>query len=506
MKNKRPAAEDGSKPEDVASLGRFAKSKIETLDVDKIHASPFNPRHPLTAATWEGLTESVKRHGVMVPIVVHRTNDESRPFAVLCGSRRVAAAEIAGLRQVPAIVCPDDTPEAELRAIGIADNAIRLDVPILEQAVAVADLVAMSGEAVASELLGKPLGWVRRAKRLVALAKPWQDALRDGRLDEETAHMLGRISLSRQKAIAEHYAAADPLEIAEIRLRVNVAEVFLGVAPFALDAEGLNGKAPACINCTKNTGTEPELFDIFAGQPACLGPECYAAKARRAAEQFVNLMNADIDEETHETTVRLHALTDRIIIVPRGDELDDASERPEARIIPDVSGEPLRSCPNTIHGVVVDAIPDRIQEIGTKRHALCRGERCRTHRRGPAVDVGARTQEIRRRQLIGHVCRQDVLLTLPASQATEHFARVVLDPLPKTMLIRLAKALGVGGDESPERMRAKLAKMDVRAMVALSLLKEAGTDELLTKAARAAGMSSVDVSKMLLGEAEIPEE
>src|SRR5439155_3856145 len=112
--------------------------------------NPYQPRTELDEADLAALVDSVRRHGILQPIVVSETLDGYR---LIAGERRVRAAELAGLERIPAIVRPaDDHAQLEL---ALVENLQRADLAPLEEASAFRRLVdefGLSHEEVAERM------------------------------------------------------------------------------------------------------------------------------------------------------------------------------------------------------------------------------------------------------------------------------------------------------------------------------------------------------------------
>ena len=122
----------------VDSLDRLSPAPtVQFIDVEKIE-----PRDPDRAAAVPDLTDSIRRYGVLQPLLVQ--NDGAR-FRVLAGDRRLTAAAAAELRQVPCIVRPADDEHAADLAVATnlfdaKDTAAGEKPPALEGGQAVAEL------------------------------------------------------------------------------------------------------------------------------------------------------------------------------------------------------------------------------------------------------------------------------------------------------------------------------------------------------------------------------
>src|SRR5690606_25321637 len=127
------------------------------------------------------LAESIKAQGVVQPILV-RPLAEGR-YEILAGERRWRAARMAGLTEVPAVV--RDVPDSHALAIALIENIQREDLNPLEEAAGLRRLLDEFGmtHAEAASALGRSRAAITNLLRLLELAPPVQEFVREGRLD-----------------------------------------------------------------------------------------------------------------------------------------------------------------------------------------------------------------------------------------------------------------------------------------------------------------------------------
>jgi ParB family transcriptional regulator, chromosome partitioning protein len=140
----------------LSSSGR-PEAGLREIAVDLIGPNPTQPRRRFADEAMLALAESIRARGILQPIVV-------RPLAggryeLVAGERRVRAAKIAGLEQVPAVV--RETEEAERLELALIENMAREDLNPVEEARACATLVEDLG--ITKEELGRRVGRSRAA-------------------------------------------------------------------------------------------------------------------------------------------------------------------------------------------------------------------------------------------------------------------------------------------------------------------------------------------------------
>lgn len=185
-----------------------------TLPLTALAENPENPRSALR--DLEGLTDTVRERGVLQPLGVvtreafladhprHRAAIGDAPYVVLHGHRRLAAARLAGLTEVPVHVRADAGRSGEDALI---ENVQRDDLTELEQAHAIQRLVDAYGysQRELAVRLGKSQGFVSQRLALLRLRPELQQALSEGALGVEEARRIARLPHDRQ-----HLPAATP--------------------------------------------------------------------------------------------------------------------------------------------------------------------------------------------------------------------------------------------------------------------------------------------------------
>ncbi len=147
--------------------------EFRQLATDAIHESPTNPRRSFSDAGLEELTASVRRHGVLQPILVRPNGDG---FALIFGARRLRAAKRAGCETVPARVL--DLDDAAADEATIIENLHREDIHPLDEGVSYQRLVS-AGRTIEdiAAAVGKTKGYIYQRISLTRLVPKVQDLL-----------------------------------------------------------------------------------------------------------------------------------------------------------------------------------------------------------------------------------------------------------------------------------------------------------------------------------------
>ena len=102
---------------------------IQDIALDKIEPNPYQPRQHFDQARLEELAQSIKEFGLLEPVIVRR---KGTVYELAAGERRVRAAQLAGLEEIPAIV--RDYDDLEMMQVGLIENLQRENLNPIEEA------------------------------------------------------------------------------------------------------------------------------------------------------------------------------------------------------------------------------------------------------------------------------------------------------------------------------------------------------------------------------------
>ncbi len=165
--------------------------KLKEISVDNVFPNPFQPRQKWNDDALEELVASIKRYGVLQPIIVRKTD---RGYEVVAGERRLKAAKKAGLKKIPAIV--KELSDRDLMEYALVENLQREDLNPIEAAQAIKNLIEKFGltQEEVADRIGKKRSTVANMLRLLKLPKQVQDILAEGRIT--MGHARAILSLS----------------------------------------------------------------------------------------------------------------------------------------------------------------------------------------------------------------------------------------------------------------------------------------------------------------------
>ncbi|MBR2080861.1 MAG: ParB/RepB/Spo0J family partition protein [Oscillospiraceae bacterium] len=200
--------------------GRFhAKGgRIVYLPVTSIRPNPAQPRTQFDSEALRELAQSIRCFGVLQPLSVRRTEDG---WELVAGERRLRAARMAGLGEVPCIVLRVDEQDSGLLAL--IENLQRQDLDYIEQAEGLARLMRQYGmsQEQAARRIGKSQSAVANKLRILKHPPEVLDALRETGLSERHARALLRLEAPQDRLRLLFRAARECWPVARLEQAVD---------------------------------------------------------------------------------------------------------------------------------------------------------------------------------------------------------------------------------------------------------------------------------------------
>jgi len=191
---------------------------VSLIPLEEIGFNPDQPRKKFDAESLEELADSLKQVGILQPVLVQKLRagetatqhpDSDAPlsglaYCVVAGERRVRAARLAGLMEVPALIHTYE--ETEILKVALLENIQREDLGPVEEAEAYRDLMDSYGatQEELAEMLGKKRSSVANMLRVLTLEKDILKLLEDGKISRGHAKALlgmtpgpGRLQLAK---------------------------------------------------------------------------------------------------------------------------------------------------------------------------------------------------------------------------------------------------------------------------------------------------------------------
>ena len=192
--------------------GEFLSTRVQYIPLGRIRPNPQQPRRRFDSESLQELAASIRSCGILQPLTVRRAGEG---YELVAGERRLRAARIAGLREVPCLVA--QVGEEDSALLALMENLQRRDLDCWEEAQAIARLISRYGlsQEEAARRLGRAQPTVANKLRLLRLPEDVRALLRENGLTERHARALLRL----QDPEVQRRAAGDM-----VRRGMNVAQ------------------------------------------------------------------------------------------------------------------------------------------------------------------------------------------------------------------------------------------------------------------------------------------
>ena len=186
--------------------------RVLFLPARLIRPNPAQPRKIFREEPLEELADSIRQHGVLQPLSVRRVG---QGYELIAGERRLRAARMAGLGELPCIVMQMDDKEAALTAM--VENLQRQDLDFVEEARGISSLMQQWGlsQEQAARLLGKSQSALANKLRLLRHSPQVLTALREAGLTERHGRALLKLPTEEGKLGAIAQIARQGMNVAK---------------------------------------------------------------------------------------------------------------------------------------------------------------------------------------------------------------------------------------------------------------------------------------------------
>ena len=187
------------------------RGSIIYVPVTGISPCPMQPRKIFDDSSLKELCESIKSYGILNPLTVRMKNGS---YELIAGERRLRAAKLAGLKEVPCIVMDISMEDAGL--IALIENLQRRDLDFVEEATGLNQLITMFGmsQEEAARKIGKSQSAVANKLRLLRLPPDVLESLRKNGLTERHGRALLKLTNSNRQREVLQYIIENDLTVA----------------------------------------------------------------------------------------------------------------------------------------------------------------------------------------------------------------------------------------------------------------------------------------------------
>ena len=184
---------------------------LRRIRVSDIARNPNQPRKYFDPEAIAQLAESIRQYGVLNPLTVRRS--PSGGYELVAGERRLRAARVAGLNDVPCLVIAADNEDSS--AIALVENLQRRDLDFFEEAYGFKRLIDQYGltQEGAARKVGKTQSAVANKLRLLRLSQKNMELIRSAGLTERHARCLLRLDNEQDRISATNYIIEHDLNV-----------------------------------------------------------------------------------------------------------------------------------------------------------------------------------------------------------------------------------------------------------------------------------------------------
>lgn len=309
-------------PPERQTQGVTPDYEFHYLPVDYITPSPFNPRRSWDNGDLDELVESIKEKGVLQPVTV-RLKPDTDKHEIVFGHRRHKAAQLAGLKRIPAMICSFD--DRQVMEAQLVENLQRSSLHELDEAEGYRRLMNEAGYRVEDiqQKIGRSRSYVYGRLKLLDLIEDAKEAFI--RKEIETAHaiMMARLTPAQQQKALGYVIDSgwrpDPDnpdgDLVEYKFPKNVRQLQTWIhenfhldltgVPWLLDDAELVDAAGPCTTCPKRSGANPDLFGDDIKKPdVCTDPACFKRKHTAHIDSALKMAEEQAKKKPHKLSTQ----------------------------------------------------------------------------------------------------------------------------------------------------------------------------------------------------------
>ncbi len=220
----------------ITDMSTATADEVQHIAVDLIMPNPYQPRRAFATEELAELAASIRQHGLIQPVTVRSRGGR---YELVVGERRLRAAKLVGLTEIPALV--KEWSDRETMEVVLVENLQRADLNPMEEAAAFAQLqqhLEVTQENLA-ERVGKSRPYVANALRLLTLSPAVAELVASGTISAGHARAVLAAPAAKREMLAQ--------EVAERGLTVREAERLAAKATDSVSRETIVKKARAAL-------------------------------------------------------------------------------------------------------------------------------------------------------------------------------------------------------------------------------------------------------------------
>lgn len=221
---------------------------FKMINIESIAINPFQPRQDFNQDALHELSDSIKLHGIIQPLTVRKTDQDK--YQLITGERRLRAAKLAGLEEVPAYI--RITEDLQMLEVALIENIQRESLNAIEIALSYQHLLTdcqLTQEALA-ERVGKNRTTVNNYLRLLKLPPDIQIALRDQKISMGHARALINLQNPETQLNLLKKILEDGLSVREVEKLVQELSIIGPLRKVSTKTHHLNPDFKAKLNHT----------------------------------------------------------------------------------------------------------------------------------------------------------------------------------------------------------------------------------------------------------------
>ena len=258
--------------------------QIQNLSIQKVKSDPMQPRKTFNESLLNGLSESIKKHGVLQPITVRKSEND---YIIVMGERRYRASKLANEKTIPCIL--REYKDNDVLEVQIIENLQRQDVEPTEEAEAIAFLSERYIPSEIAKRLGRSDNFIRQRLKLAGLIEGFKQFVRNGEMTISLGVGVALFEPEEQQMMLE--TMGEDFSAHQINRMIKDQTYDLEKAPFEVADKKLVLKVGSCVECPFNAANQGNLFGD--GKMVCTKSACYETKKSKS---FLNLIEKSKQE------------------------------------------------------------------------------------------------------------------------------------------------------------------------------------------------------------------
>ena len=238
-------------------LGRGLSSLIGDSDVkvsnnkiliSSIIPNKFQPRKKFDKESLEELTNSIRERGVIQPLIVRKSDDQTDKYELVAGERRWQASQSAGLHEVPVVIIEADNLKS--LEFAIVENVQRKDLNPIEEAKGYQKLIDQFGydQEKVSKFIGKSRSHVTNCLRLLSLPNEVIALIEENKISQghakilvglDNAHFLAKKIIDKKLSVRQSEILTKSIKLNKGKIKINKNPNILSLENTVEEATGI---------------------------------------------------------------------------------------------------------------------------------------------------------------------------------------------------------------------------------------------------------------------------